>query len=71
MCGYVKEANLCKIQPMCVLISEMGLSFLSHVYTCEFYSLLRLFCEKMTVAPNWKGSRNRIATAQKGAKKRK
>ena len=43
---------------------------LSPVYTCDFSSLLRLFCDKMGVEPNWRIYRTTIARAQKPVKNR-
>ena len=44
---------------------------LGPVYTCDFSSLLRLFCDKMGVEPNWRIYRTTIARAQKPVKNRK
>ena len=34
------------------------------IYTCDFSSLLLLFCDKMGIKPNWKICRKAMAIAQ-------
>ena len=34
------------------------------VYICDFFSLLRVFCDKMGIEPNWKTCRKTIAKAR-------
>ena len=44
---------------------------LGHIHTCDFSGLLRLFCDKMGVGPNWKTCHKTITRAQKPARNRK